>query len=511
MSDDIGARTRDETDTRTDSDTTTDSDESTQPLRVLPEPRPGARTGPPVWVAIGEPGEVERARTPIGRRRIAVQLLVGILLALVTVTIGGSAAARRLAEREAVNDSAAMANLLAETVVQPALTDELLAGDAAAQRQFDTLVRDRVMGDRVVRIKIWGGDGTVLYADQAELIGEVFPLDQEQREVLSEPRTVAEVSDLDRAENLLDRDVGDKLVEVYRPVWTSTGQVALFEIYTPYDLVSQRTGQLWRGFAGVTLSSLLLFVVLLTPLLWHLAARARRDQHQRERLLERAVDASEAERRRIAASLHDGPVQDLAATSFVIAGATARAQAAGRDDLAGELQGAAQSVRTSIRSLRTLLVDIYPPSLARAGLSVALSDLAQSERAPGLEVTVEPLAQAVDLGLDPEQERLVYRVSQEILRNAAKHAAPCSVRISLSRRQGDVVLDITDDGPGFDVQSTLASPERGHFGLQLLAELASTGGAVLQVASAPGHGTRWRLRVGTDARPTVVHEEEEHR
>jgi hypothetical protein len=50
---------------------------------------------------------------------------------------------------------------------------------------------------------------------------------------------------------------------VYRPVWTPSGNEALFEIYTPYDQVSQRTTQLWRGFAGVTLSSLLLFVVLL--------------------------------------------------------------------------------------------------------------------------------------------------------------------------------------------------------------------------------------------------------
>ncbi len=319
--------------------------------------------------------------------------------------------------------------------------------------------------------------------------------------MLREPRTVAEISGLDRAENALDRQEGNKLVEVYRPVWTSSGQEALFEIYTPYDLVSQRSGQLWRGFAGVTISSLLLFVVLLTPLVWHLVGRARRDQQQRERLLERAVDASEAERRRIAGTLHDGPVQDLAATSFVIAGATARADSAGSDALAEELRGAAVSVRRSIRSLRTLLVDIYPPSLAQAGLAVALSDLAQSERAPGLEVRVDPLPEHAELGLQPNQERLVYRVAQETLRNAAKHATPCTVRVSLSRRAGGVVLDVADDGPGFDARAALADPAHGHFGLQLLAELATTGGGTLQVASAAGHGTRWRLRIATGAGP----------
>ena len=148
--------------------------------------------------------------------------------------------------------------------------------------------------------------------------------------MLDEPTTRAEISDLDRDENTLDRQIGDKLVEVYRPVWTPSGQEALFEIYAPYDQVGQRTSQLWRGFAGVTLSSLLLFVVLVAPLVWHLLSRVRRSQRQRELLLQRAVDASDAERRRIAATLHDGPVQDLAATSFVIAGATAHAESAGR-------------------------------------------------------------------------------------------------------------------------------------------------------------------------------------
>ena len=305
---------------------------------------------------------------------------------------------------------------------------------------------------------------------------------------------MAEISDLDRAENALDRQIGDKLVEVYRPVWTSTGQEALFEIYTPYDQVGQRTGQLWRGFAGVTLSSLLLFVVLVAPLVWHLLSRVRRSQRQRELLLQRAVDASDTERRRIAATLHDGPVQDLAATSFVIAGATAHAESAGRTGLAEELRSVAGSVRTSIRALRSLLVDIYPPSLAQAGLPVALTDLAQTVRAPGLTVVVEPVLDA-ELGLRPDQERLVYRVAQETLRNAAKHATPCTVRVSLHREGEDVVLDVVDDGRGFDPEPTLADPEHGHFGLQLLAELAATGGATLQVASAPGHGTHWQLQV----------------
>jgi two-component system NarL family sensor kinase len=379
-------------------------------------------------------------------------------------------------------------------VVQPVLTDRLVSGDAAAVRAFDALVQKRIIGANVVHVKLWSASGEVVYADEPELVGRTFELDPPQLDALEHPRTRAEISSLDRDENTLDRADGDKLVEVYRPVWTPTGGEVLFEIYAPYDEVSQRTGQLWRGFAGVTLSSLLLFVVLLAPLIWHLASRVRRGQRQRERWLQRTVEASSTERRLIAANLHDGPVQDLAAASFVVAAAASRAESAGQHGLEGELRGVSASVRASIRALRSLLVDIYPPSLAQAGLSGALTDLAQSLRAPGLEVQFEPDPTEA-LGLTGAQERLVYRIAQETMRNAAKHAAPCRLLVSLYRADGVAVLEVVDDGPGFDVDAVLRNPEEGHFGLRLLADLAASGGAWLHVASSPGNGTHWCLQV----------------
>lgn len=488
------------------------ADPTTDPRTDSPTEAPvGESVAPPEagWVTLASPEIDGASEPPLRMRRIVSQLLVGVLLVLIAVTVGGTLAARRLAERSAVNDAANTAGLLAEAVVTPALTDELLTSDPNAVQEFDDLVRHNILTQDptqdtgVVRVKLWRKDGTILYSDQRHLIGQRFPLDDEELEVLAHPRTVAEISDLSRRENLRDRQLGNKLVEVYRPVWTPSGKKVLFEIYTKYDAVSKRTTQLWRGFAGVTLSSLLLFVVLLAPLLWHLLRRVRRAQRQRELLLERAVDASATERRRIAATLHDGPVQDLAATSFVIAGATAQARATGQTAVVDELGSVSASVRTSIRALRSLLVDIYPASLAQAGLGAALADLAQSVQAQGLEVRIDT---DDNLGLDPDQERLVYRVAQETLRNAAKHAAPCTVTITLYRApEADdaVVLDVVDDGNGFDVTEQISHPEPGHFGLQLLADLAQNGGGLLQVASAPGRGTHWRLQVparGEEAR-----------
>ena len=454
---------------------------------------PGESGAPEEWVTLASPAGTASVDPPVSGRRILLQLVVGVVAVLAVVTGGGAFASQRLAEREAVNDAANTADLLAEAVVQPSLTDDLVDGDADALEVFDAMVRDRVLSDRVVRLKLWAPDGTVIYADQPELIGQRFELEGEELEVLRDPRTVAEISDLSRSENDLDRSISSKLVEVYRPIWTPTGQEVLFEIYAPYDQVSQRTGQLWRGFAGITLTSMLLFLLLVSPIVWRLSSRVRSAQRQREEALRAAVEAGANERRRIAASLHDGPVQELAAGSFVVAGAAAQADAAGQSALAGELRTVSATVRTSIRALRTLLVDLYPASMSRAGLVAALNDLAQTVATDDLAIEVAVDPGAAD-ALTPEQERVVFRVAQETLRNSARHAAPGAAVLSLSRGDDGVVLEVSDDGPGFDVESVVRDPAHGHFGLRLLADSADDGGATLAVRSGD-EGTTWRLTV----------------
>jgi signal transduction histidine kinase len=420
---------------------------------------------------------------------VVTQVVAGLAVVLVLVGVLGSLAAQRLAEREAVNDAATIADVLAEAVITPELTDALADADPAAVAAFDAVMRDRVLGPRIVRVKLWSPDGRIVYADEPQLVGRTFALSADQRTAISRPQTKAEVSDLDSSEN--EFETGERLLEVYRPVWTPNGRELLFETYSPYDSVSERSGQLWRGFAGVTVSSLLMLVVLTAPILWRLLRRLGDAQRQRERLLERTVEASDAERRRIAATLHDGPVQDLVASAFVAAGSAAKAESSGQPRMADDLRGLAASVRGNIRTLRSLLVDIYPPSLASAGLATALADLAQSGASRGLEVHVDA-QEADDLGLEQDEERLVYRVAQECLRNSVTHAAPCTATFRLGREDDSVVLDVLDDGPGFDTDR-LDRPDEGHFGLRVLADLASDAGAELQVSSRPGAGTHWRL------------------
>jgi two-component system, NarL family, sensor kinase len=331
-----------------------------------------------------------------------------------------------------------------------------------------------------------------VYSDEPRLIGQRFDLDEEERGVFARPRTVAEVSDLDKPENRYERGRG-RLLEAYRPVWTPSGTPLLFETYSPYTEVDRRAGQLWRGFAGVTISSLLLFAALLIPLIWQLLTRLRTAQAQRERLLERTVEASEDERRRIAGTLHDGVVQELAATSFTVAGAAARAEASGEAALAADLTTAAGTLRDTIGGLRTLLVDIYPPTLERAGILEVLRDLAGTLRAR--DIAVDLTLPDVDPGLGPDGDRLLFRIAHECLENVRRHASATHVSLVLEHTAEAVVLEIADDGVGFDAGAAMARPAEGHFGLRVLADVASQAGAELAVSSAPAAGCRWRLTV----------------
>jgi signal transduction histidine kinase len=301
---------------------------------------------------------------------------------------------------------------------------------------------------------------------------------------------LAELSDLSRPENEYERSHG-RMLEVYRPVWTAQGTRLLFEMYTRYSEVTVRARHLWLGLAGIVLATLLATFLMMLPLGWALSTRLRRSQQQREQALARAVEASDNERRRIAATLHDGVVQELSAISYVVSSAADRATGTDQQ-LAERLQVAASGVRASIGGLRSLLVDVYPPALGAAGIAAALSDLAGMLRPRGIEVELDL---DLDVDLNADGESLVFRIAQEIIRNIGRHSGARRVRVTLARTGTTAVLTVTDDGVGFDPKGVVAATREGHFGITLMTNLATEAGAHLSVAAAPGSGTMWRLEV----------------
>ena len=444
------------------------------------------------WTTVVEPGVPSGAPgdAPVSMRRVIVSVAVAALIVLGIVAFVGSVLAKRIAERQGVHDAAVMTDLLATSAVEPRLTDAVLTDRAAAARAFQEIAA-AVVVDPVTRIKVWRPDGRVLWSDDASLIGRRFALDDDARTALVDGKVVAAVSDLDQPENVDEREAG-KLLEVYRPIWTPSGEPLLFEAYFRYDAVSARSTQLWHGFVGILVSSLLATLLLLTPIVWGLVRRTRRAQAQREALLQRAADMSLIERRRIAGALHDGLVQELAAASYVVSAQAEHAERRSDPQAAQALRETASSVRSGIGGLRALLVDLYPPNLRSAGLVRAFRDVCAALVARGLHVDADLDDAAVDR-LDEEQQEAVFRVGQEALRNAERHARGSRIRLTLRAHDDVVRLEVEDDGVGMDERAPVGRAD--SFGRRLMADQAERVGAVLAVRTAPGDGTTVRMDV----------------
>jgi signal transduction histidine kinase len=352
-------------------------------------------------------------------------------------------------------------------------------------------VRAYVLRDPVVRVKIWEGNGRILYSDEPRLIRSQYRLRQDELAVLVHGGVDAEVSDLTKPENRFERPF-HKLLEVYLGIRSPDGRRLLYEEYLRYSSVAASGNRLWASFGPALVGTLVLLELAQIPLAWSLARRLRRGQQEREALLRRAVEASDVERRRIARDLHDGVVQNLAGVSYTLSAAAASVRETSLDSAPAVIDRAAAEVRDTIRELRTLLVDIYPPTLRRAGLGGALSDLvaALSTRNIAAEIDLEP-----GLALPPERESILYRVAQEALRNVAQHADASHVRVYAGRRNGSAVLTVEDDGRGFAPAGVRRPEATEHFGLRMLEDLARDAGGRLTIDSSPGAGTRVSVEV----------------
>ena len=417
------------------------------------------------------------------------QFALSVLLAAVLIGAGSAYFFRETGTSQAIKEARVVTSTIARTAIEPALRDSIVNGDPGAIARLDRVVRRYVVRGDVVRVKLWTADGRIVYSDKKELIGAHYPLGKDDLETIETGHTAADISDLNRAENRYERGFG-KLLQVYLRVRTPDGRPLLFETYQRYSSVSASGSDLWLAFLPILLGALALLAAVQLSLAWSLTRRLRRGQQERERLLLQAIQASNTERRRIAADLHDTVVQDLAGVSLSLGAAAGEAR---EPSVRSVLERGAAATRHSIRRLRSLLVDIYPPNLQAEGLPAALSDLLEplSERKIATSLDVE-----TSLQLPPAAEQLVFRCAQEAIRNAAAHAEPAHVAVTLSENgDGTARLVVEDNGKGFTPDDVASRQAGGHFGMTLLADAAADFGARLEIDSAPGRGTRVVLEV----------------
>jgi PAS domain S-box-containing protein len=223
-------------------------------------------------------------------------------------------------------------------------------------------------------------------------------------------------------------------------------------------------------------------------------AEALRYQQRLRELTERLVVTEEEERWRISRYIHDTIIQNLALSCIRLGTMEKPLVAARQNEEADKLHQVGKLLEEAIEECRMVMSDLTPALLYELGLGPALKDLAQQQgEKHHLTITVE-----VD-GL-PELENplrgLLFMSAREFVMNALKHAGPCAIHVTAGVRGTDVVIQVEDNGRGFDSTVAPAHPDRhGGFGLFSIRQRLEGLGGHLDIRSTPGQGATATIRV----------------
>jgi two-component system NarL family sensor kinase len=410
-------------------------------------------------------------------------------LSLLGLGIGWAWLFHRTSQNSAVQDAGRYGELSGRAALAPFVTDDLLRGNHDALEKVAEAGRALISQGGAAHVKIWSVAGKVLWSDESLLIGQTFPFEENETKLLSGTGVLATLSKLDEAENKYEIAAGEKsLLQVYFGTKTlPSGQPVVVETYYPTTLVDARASDQRRSFLPLLLGGLGLLIVAQVPLARALTHRLKKLQTEREHLLERVIDYKDTERRRIAAEVHDGAVQELIGITFSLSAAADESSSPMKE----RLGGLAVATRHTVRSLRSLLNSIYPVDGPESGWAAGLNEIISALRQRNVQVDVK----VPEIRLSPANELLLLRVGREALRNVDAHARASQVNITMTRTGNTVKLLIADNGVGFNKEMAETQRQVGHLGLQLLHDLAEDMGAVLVVDSTPGSGTTVHLEL----------------
>jgi two-component system NarL family sensor kinase len=201
----------------------------------------------------------------------------------------------------------------------------------------------------------------------------------------------------------------------------------------------------------------------------------------RSRLVGQVLAAEESERRRLAEALHDDAMQNLLAA---------------RQDLdltpgASDVARARGGIDTTIDQLREAIFELHPAVLEHAGLAAAIEAVAERHaRRSGFDVVLE-----LDSFEGSEHDRLIFTVCRELLGNVAAHAHASEVSVALHSRLDRVVLEVRDNGCGFETSDLPTALERGHIGLASASERIEALRGSFEIESGVAGGTVVRATI----------------
>jgi signal transduction histidine kinase len=220
-----------------------------------------------------------------------------------------------------------------------------------------------------------------------------------------------------------------------------------------------------------------------------------RVEGERRALQRRVAAVADEERRRIAADLHDGPVQQLSAAAMRL-GALRRLAERGVSLPAERLETISADVAATVDDLRTMMSRLYPPSLDEVGLGEAIGAIVVdgtpvASGRLGRDVTVA-VRDWLGAALSVEVRQALFRVVLEALTNVVKHAGATTASVELLVEGDEAVVRVTDDGTGVDDEA-LRRP--GHLGVTAMGDRMSLVGGSFRIGPGPAGGTTVEARV----------------
>ncbi|WP_183872953.1 sensor histidine kinase [Rhizobium sp. BK491] len=441
-------------------------------------------------------------------------LLAGGFVALCAMLVVGSFVAN-LIENAVTRNSAATTALYVDSVIAPLLPDmqTTQALDDTVTRALDETLGQGALGKRLFSFRLWRDDGTILYSNNKDLSGKRFPLSDSLRTAFS-GQMVAKFNRIDDVESVAERNSGKPLLEIYNPVlqpWSGK-VVAVSEFYEvandfQWSLTQARLLS-WLVVAVFTLTffALLSIIVLrgsrtidsqrmaLNGRIGELSALLQQNEALRarvQRATQRAAALNESYLRRIGADLHDGPAQLVAYASLRLDSQALISPTVSPEQREASLETIKSSLDDAMAEIRSVCSGLMLPHIETDNLTDLLKRAIRAhEQRTG--VTVALLVGAAPTDLSTSAKICVYRFVQEALNNGYRHAGGIGQRVVQTLEDGQVVIEVADEGPGFDPKDV--GPQKlGLAGLRDRVE--SLGGTFQLLSSDRGTIVRMSLNI----------------
>ena len=440
-------------------------------------------------------------------------LLIGVLILLGGMALIGTWVGSQI-ETGVISGTGIVTNMYLDGAITPHVqslgaSDRLDDADRVA---LDRMLSGTHLGEHIVALKIWGRNGRIIYdSTDPSAVGTIYSMEQPLALAFSgEVRSrIVEKAELLK---VFKNNRWPRLIETYTPL-RSDGDRTVLAVAGFFNTAegleqSVRAAQLrsWGVHGAITLAMLVLLATLVRKANDTVAATQRelnvkvdqltallaQNEHLHDRInraAARTMALNEQFLRNIATDLHDGPGQGLALASMRI-GALGEVcgnceHSVGRDgNVSEEFRTVQSALQSALTDMRSILRGLQLPEIEHLSLAETLQRAAADhQRKTGVAVPVT-LSNAPASSPLPVRITL-FRVLQESLANGFRHGGGCNQRVSVTGSDGEVSVEVADDGPGFDPGALKVD---GHFGLDWMRERVELLGGEFEVESAPGQG-----------------------